>query len=70
MRAKNSHPKHRFLSYFQLKREIHQQVSAEKLENLKKKDGNPTGHIQYGLGKGALIPKLYRRTINNWKNQR
>lgn len=34
------------------------------------RNSTPTGHIEYGLGKGALIPKVYRRTIDNWKNTR
>lgn len=27
-------------------------------------------HIEYGLGKNALIPKIYNRTIDKWKNVR
>lgn len=59
-----------FIFPFQLKREISKQVSAEKLVTRKESDPNETGHIQYGLGKGALIPRVYHRTINNWKNIR
>lgn len=31
---------------------------------------NKTDHIEYGLGKGSLIPKIYHRTIDQWKNNK
>lgn len=53
-----------------MKREIRQQILADKLLVSDKLNGPSSDHIDYGLGKGALIPKVYRRTIDNWKNKR
>lgn len=53
-----------------MKREIRQQILADKLSVSDKLTEPPTGHIEYGLGKGGLIPKVYRRTIDSWKNKR
>lgn len=55
------------IQFIQMKTKIRQEVLADKGDSYK----NPTSdHIEYGLGKGALIPKLYRRTSDNWKNMR
>lgn len=56
-----------FVCFCQLKQKIRREVLAE---NLQRVDENQSGHIEYGLGKGALIPKLYGRTIDKWRNKR
>lgn len=59
--------------YIQIKGEIRQKVLEEKVEILKKaavQSNDEKKHIEYGLGKNALIPKIYKRTTNKWQNSR
>lgn len=60
------------MNIFQLKRQIRRQVLEEKKAILESSEdeSNKTKHIEYGLGKGSLIPKIYGRTVDKWKNTR
>lgn len=41
---------------------------TEKTENAE--GFKPVDHVEYGLGKGGLIPKIYNKTVDKWKNRR
>lgn len=56
------------LVFFQLKQKIKQEVVAENYQRMANE--KPSDHIGYGLGKGALIPKVFNRSIDKWKNKR
>lgn len=44
---------------------------AESIETRKAEEENISDeirHIEYGLGKGAIIPKVFRQTVDQWRN--
>lgn len=53
-----------------MKKEIRRRILEEKEVLLEGSEVQPTKpkHIEYGLGKNSLIPKVYNRTIDKWKN--
>lgn len=55
-----------------MKKEIKRRILEEKEVLLKASDVQPTEqkHIEYGLGKNSLIPKIYNRTIDKWRNSK
>lgn len=56
-------------NYSQQRKEIRKLVLEAKKES-GELDKVEAKHIEYGLGKGALIPKIYNRTIDKWKNNK
>lgn len=68
--------KKKFHKFSQTKAEIRRQIQKQK-EILRQETGqypnqlqSENKHIEYGLGKGALLPKIYNRTIDKWRNTR
>lgn len=55
--------------FLQMKKLIRQQLLDEK-KKLGVFDKSEPKHIEYGLGKNALIMKVERRTIMGWRNQK
>ncbi|XP_055309685.1 mitochondrial ribonuclease P protein 1 homolog [Sitodiplosis mosellana] len=55
-----------------LKRQIRREIQKEKSQFQQDDDQtvDENKHIQYGLGKNSLIPKIYGRTVDKWKNTR
>lgn len=51
-----------------MKKEIKRRILEEKEALLKASEVQPAKHIEYGLGKNSLIPKVYNRTIDKWRN--
>lgn len=53
----------------QIKHELRKRIRTDKKDN-DLMMSESAGHIEYGLGKGSLIPKIYNKTVDKWRNVR